>query len=122
MKEEIEPGVSVMEGITDRRAGDRRSEVALRITFGDPGGVADSARNVDDGSRERITLTIEQEAQLRTYFQSSAAFFALLDIWLRAQERGEAQTPKQLTMLLFATRVLCTQHEDVAPLLQKLVN
>jgi hypothetical protein len=102
MKEQVEPGV-----LEDR---------ALRITFGDFGNVTDLAKRSVNGS----PLTSEQET-LRTYFQSSAAFFALLDVWLRALERGEATTPKQLVMLHLASRVLCAQHEEVAALLQKLV-
>jgi hypothetical protein len=106
MKEQVEPGV--MSAPDDR---------ALRITFDDFGKVTDFTGKNGNGSP---TLTVEQE-KLRTYFQSSAAFVALLDIWLRALERGEATTPKQLVMLHFAGRVLCTQHEEIASLLQKLV-
>ncbi len=97
-------------------------EGPLRITFGEFGTVADFANDPVNGSREPITLTNEQEAQLRVYFHSSAAFFALLDIWLRAGARGEATTPKQLAALRFASRMLCTQHESVASLLPKLLN
>jgi hypothetical protein len=95
---------------------------ALRITFGDPGTAAGLASSTVAESRDPITLTIEQQEQVRVYLESSAAFFALLDIWLRAGERGEATTPKELAMLRFAGRVLCKQHEEVAALLQKLVH
>ena len=98
------------------------AEGPLQITFGDLGGAAGFASDAVNGSREHIALTTEQEEQLRVYFDSSAAFFALLDIWLRAGARGEATTPKQLATLRFASRVLCTQHESVAPLLQKLLS
>jgi hypothetical protein len=93
---------------------------ALRITLGEPGTAVDLDSSAVNGSR--ATLTIEQEAQVRVYFDSSTAFFALLDIWLRAGERGEATTPKQVAMLRFAGRVLCKQHDEVAPLLQRLVH
>ena len=98
------------------------SDGALRMTFGDPGTAADLDSRAVNGSRDPFTLTIEQEAQVSVYLESSTAFFALLDIWLRAGERGEATTPKQLAMLRFAGRVLCNQHEEVAPLLEKLVH
>jgi hypothetical protein len=103
MKEQTEPGAL--------------EDPALRITFGDFGNVTDLVKRNVNGSP---ALTIDQE-KLRAYFQSSAAFFALLDVWLRALERGEATTPKQLVMLHLASRVLCAQHEEVAELLQKLV-
>jgi hypothetical protein len=119
MKEQMEPGVSVLDDLIGQLG--NASGGALRITFDDRGNVADCAKAVE-GPHDHKTLTTDQEAQLRSYLQSSSAFFALLDIWVRARERGEAQTPKELAMLSFASRVLCTQHQDVAPLLQKLVN
>lgn len=42
-----------------------------------------------------MMLTLDQEAQVRAYFQDTAAFFAHLDTWLSALERGERPTAEQ---------------------------